>query len=167
MLKIGLLSDTHSYLDDKIFELFKDVDEIWHAGDIGSLKIIEQLEAFKPCRLVFGNIDSSEIRQRSDASLLFEIEAQRIYMNHYGGKPNRYDDRALPDLQKFTPTIFVCGHSHILRVLRDVKRDNMLFINPGAAGMHGFHKMRTCIRFTLDSGKIPVFEVIELGLRSR
>jgi len=167
MMKIGLLSDTHSFLEDRIFEIFKDVDEIWHAGDIGSLDIIDQLESFKPCRLVYGNIDNVEIRMRSHQDLSFEMEGQRIYLNHYGGTPAKYDFRAIEQLNVFKPSIFICGHSHILRVLRDPKRNNMLFINPGAAGTHGFHKMRTCIRFTLHSGQIPSFEVIELGLRGR
>lgn len=166
MIKIGLLSDTHAFLDPQILEVFNDVDEIWHAGDIGALDIITQLHAFKKCRFVYGNIDDQPIRMQSHEDLFFEIENFRIYINHYGGTIQKYDARALPQLNLHLPSIFICGHSHILRVMRDPKRNNMLFINPGAAGKHGFHKMRTCIRFTLDQGKIPVFEVIELGARS-
>lgn len=167
MKKIGLLSDTHSYLDEKIYQVFKEVDEIWHAGDIGSLELLVKLNTFKPTKAVYGNIDNAEIRMATKNELFFEEEQLKIYMQHYGGTPKRYDDRAIEPLNRYQPDIFICGHSHILRVMRDIKRNNMLFINPGAAGIHGFHKIKTCVRFTLDAGKIKDFEVVELGLRAK
>ena len=165
MKKIGLLSDTHSYLDEKVFAHFEACDEVWHAGDVGSVSILDQLEKFKPLRVVFGNIDSKEVRQRSVENLHFELEGFRVWMTHIGGAPPRYNPVVGPELRASPPDIFVCGHSHILRVLRDPKLANMLYINPGAAGKEGFHKMRTLLRFTLDAGKIKDMEVVELGKR--
>ena len=167
MKKIGLLSDTHSYLDDKIYTVFNEVDEIWHAGDIGSIALLDKLKAFKPIKAVYGNIDDATIRMATNNELFFEVEQLKIYMQHYGGSPKRYDERAIGPLNLYQPDIFICGHSHILRVMRDPNRNHMLFINPGAAGIHGFHKVKTCVRFTLDAGKILNFEVIELGLRAK
>jgi len=165
MKSIGLLSDTHGYLDPRIFEYFANCDEIWHAGDIGSVAIIDQLEAFKPSRIVFGNIDNKEIQVRSHENLNFELEGFRIWMTHIGGAPPRYNPAVLPVLRDDTPDIFICGHSHILRVIRDKDLKNMLYINPGAAGREGFHKIRTLLRFNLHEGLITQMEVIELGKR--
>lgn len=165
MTSIGLISDTHSYLDPRVFEHFSRCDEIWHAGDIGTVNIIEQLEAFKPVRIVFGNIDNKEIQVRSHENLHFEIEGFRIWMTHIGGAPPRYNPQVLPVLKSRTPDIFICGHSHILRVLRDKNLNNMLYLNPGAAGKEGFHKFRTLLRFNLHEGIISQMEVIELGKR--
>lgn len=167
MKKIGLMSDTHSHLDEKIFEVFKEVDEIWHAGDIGSIELLDQLKAFKPTKAIYGNIDDATIRLCTSFDLFFEMEGLKIYINHYGGTPKKYDFRALEKLNDYQPDIFICGHSHILRVLRDTTRNNMLFVNPGACGVHGFHKVKTCVRFTLDAGKIKDFEVVELGARAK
>ncbi len=165
MKKIGLLSDTHSYLDESLFDYFKDCDEVWHAGDVGTGAILDKLEKFKPLRVVFGNIDSHEIRVRSVENLTFELEGFRIWITHIGGAPPRYNPIVKPRLQTDTPDIFVCGHSHILRVMRDAKLKNMLYLNPGAAGREGFHKMRTVLRFSLHQGTISGMEVVELGLR--
>lgn len=175
MKKIGLLSDTHSYLDDRIFEHFRNCDEVWHAGDIGSVKIIEQLEAFKPVRIVFGNIDTQEVRSRTDENLHFELEGFRVWITHIGGAPPKYNPQVKPVLKAGPqaagspaagpPDIFVCGHSHILRVMRDPAMNNMLYINPGAAGREGFHKFRTILRFNLHEGIISQMEAIELGKR--
>lgn len=165
MKKIGLLSDTHGFLDPRIFNHFANCDEVWHAGDLGSVKIVDQLEAFKPVRIVYGNIDSKEIQLRTKADLFFELEGFRIWMTHIGGAPPRYNPMVTPRLKSETPDIFICGHSHILRVIRDKELSNMLYINPGAAGKEGFHKMRTLLRFNLHDGVISQMEVVELGKR--
>lgn len=165
MRSIGLISDTHGYLDPRVFEHFAMCDEIWHAGDIGSLKIIDQIEGFKPARIVFGNIDDKEIQQRTQENLHFEVEGFRIWMTHIGGAPPRYNPQVLQTLRTDPPDIFICGHSHILRVIRDKDLKNMLYINPGAAGREGFHKFRTLLRFNLHEGLISQMEVIELGKR--
>ena len=163
MTRIGLLSDTHSYLDSKIFTHFDTCDEIWHAGDVGDLTIMEQLKAFRPLRIVSGNID----RETSDlpGNQRFTLEGLDIWMTHIGGTPPKYNPAVRPNLQLSPPDIFVCGHSHILKVARDPKINNLLFINPGASGKHGFHRVRTAVRFALDAGRVTNMEVIELGSR--
>ena len=165
MKRIGLISDTHSYLDPKVFECFKDRDEIWHAGDIGTSQVTDQLAAFKPLRAVYGNIDGTELRATYPEDLLFELEGFTILMTHIGGYPGHYSPRARKLIAQHRPDIFVCGHSHILRVMRDEKHHNMLAMNPGAAGIHGFHKIKTLLRFDLDEGKILNVAAIELGKR--
>ena len=165
MKKIGLISDTHGFLDARVFDHFMNCDEVWHAGDLGSVKIVEQLEAFKPVRIVYGNIDNKEIQLRTHENLHFELEGFRIWMTHIGGAPPKYNPMVWPKLKSETPDIFICGHSHILRVIRDKSLSNMLYINPGAAGKEGFHKMRTLLRFNLHDGVISQMEVIELGKR--
>lgn len=160
-----MISDTHGYLDETVFTHFEHCDEIWHAGDVGSTEILDRLVKFKPLRVVSGNIDGREIRQRSVENLRFELEGFRVWLTHIGGAPPRYNPVAGPILKADPPDIFVCGHSHILRVIRDPKLSNMLYINPGAAGNEGFHKMRTILRFTLESRKVKDMEVVELGLR--
>jgi hypothetical protein len=161
MTRIGLLSDTHSYLDPQIFTHFDACDEIWHAGDVGALSVMEQLRAFRPLRIVSGNIDreTSELPQNQR----FSLEGLDIWMTHIGGTPPKYNPTVRPLLQANTPDLFICGHSHILKVVRDPMLRNMLFLNPGAAGKTGFHVMRTAIRFSLDNGKISDMQVIELG----
>jgi putative phosphoesterase len=165
MKSIGLLSDTHSYLDERVFDHFANCDEIWHAGDIGSVRIVEQLREFKPTRIVFGNIDTPEVRAITEENLHFELEGFRVWITHIGGAPTRYNPQVMPTLRSNTPDIFVCGHSHILRVMRDKPLNNMLYINPGAAGREGFHKFRTLLRFNLHEGLISQMEAIELGKR--
>ncbi|QDK78852.1 metallophosphoesterase family protein [Spirosoma sp. KCTC 42546] len=161
MTRIGLLSDTHSYLDPQIFTHFEACDEIWHAGDVGALSVAEQLRTFRPLRIVSGNID----RESSDlpANQRFELEGLTIWMTHIGGSPPKYNPVVRPQLKENTPNLFVCGHSHILKVTRDSTMNNMLFVNPGAAGKTGFHVMRTAIRFSLDAGRVLDMQVIELG----
>ena len=161
MTRIGLLSDTHSYLDPQIFSHFDTCDEVWHAGDVGNLTVMEQLKAFRPLRIVSGNID----RETSDlpGNQQFTLDGLTIWMTHIGGTPPKYNPVVRPDLQLNPPDIFVCGHSHILKVVRDPIMHNLLFINPGAAGKTGFHVMRTAIRFSLDAGRITDMQVIELG----
>jgi putative phosphoesterase len=165
MISIALLSDTHSYLDPQISTYLNNTDEIWHAGDIGNVAVLDTLESFKPVRAVYGNIDGTSIRARIPENLTFELEGFRIWMTHIGGAPPRYNPQVLPILRNDPPDIFICGHSHILRVLRDQKMKNMLYINPGAAGKEGFHKIRTMLRFELHHKTIRNMEVIELGKR--
>lgn len=163
-MKIGLLSDTHSYLDPKIFEHFKDCDEIWHAGDIGDATLADSLQKFKPLRAVFGNIDDRNLQVRFPEDLCFQCEGMKIWMTHIGGAPPNYNPRVKKKLKKKVPNVFICGHSHILRVKKDESL-NMLYINPGAAGNHGFHAMKTIMRMEILTGKISKMEVIELGKR--
>ena len=165
MKSIGVISDTHGYLDERVFDHFANCDEIWHAGDIGSTEIVSQLQAFKPTRIVFGNIDTPQVRAVTDENLHFEVEGFRVWITHIGGAPPRYNPQVMPTLKSNTPDIFVCGHSHILRVIRDKSLNNMLYINPGAAGREGFHKFRTLLRFNLHEGLISQMEAIELGKR--
>lgn len=160
MKRIGLLSDTHSQLDAKILEYFKDVDEIWHAGDIGSLEVLDRLSAFKKTRAVFGNIDNHEIRRETKKDLVFEIEGLKVCITHYGGRPNRSLPNAVELINKEKPGLFICGHSHIALVQFDAK-NNLLWMNPGACGNHGIHKIRTVLRFAINEGKCEQLEIIE------
>jgi putative phosphoesterase len=164
-MKIGLLSDTHSSLEPKVFDHFKQCDEIWHAGDIGSIDVVNDLEKFKPLKAVFGNIDDASIRQRFPEDLWFECENFKIFITHIGGIPPNYNPRVKRLLTEKKPDIFICGHSHILKVMKDLKQNDLLYINPGAAGKHGFHHMKTIVRFDLNNKRISNFEVIELGKR--
>lgn len=165
-MKIGLLSDTHGYLDAKIFEHFKSCDEIWHAGDIGSMVVADQLRSFKPFRAVFGNIDDKNIQSQFPEDLFFNCEGLSVWITHIGGAPPRYNPSIRQKLKLKAPDIFVCGHSHILRIAKDPAMDDMLFINPGAAGNQGFHHIKTIVRFDV-SGKVANMEVIELGRRGQ
>jgi putative phosphoesterase len=165
MIKIGLLSDTHGFLDAKIFDVFKEVDEIWHAGDIGTLEVCEALRNFKPLFAVYGNIDGREIRMDYPLNLELERERYKILMTHIGGYPGNYDVRARKKIEELKPDIFISGHSHILKVMRDPKYNNMIVLNPGAAGVQGFHKVKTVLRFTLNNKKMENLEAIELGKR--
>lgn len=162
MKKIGLLSDTHSYWDEKYKHHFADCDEVWHAGDIGSFDLTLKFEAFKPFRAVYGNIDGTDIRAAYPEFLRFTLEGVDVLMTHIGGYPGRYDPKVKSILQIDPPKLFICGHSHILKVMYD-KKYNCLDINPGAAGKYGFHKVRTLLRFVLDEGTIKDLEVIELS----
>ena len=164
MKKIGLLSDTHSYWDDKFRIHFADCDEIWHAGDIGSLEVAQQFEAFKPFRAVYGNIDGQDLRQAYPEVNRFTLEGVDVLITHIGGYPGRYDNRIKSTLFANPPKLFISGHSHILKVMFDKKIES-LHMNPGAAGIYGFHQVRTLLRFVLDAGDIRDLEVIELGGR--
>ncbi|MBK7871423.1 MAG: metallophosphoesterase family protein [Saprospiraceae bacterium] len=164
MKRIGLLSDTHSFLDEKIFDYFAECNEIWHAGDIGSIEIADRLEAFKPFRAVYGNIDGGEIRQRYPLDLQFNCEEVNVFMTHIGGYPGKYNNRVKNIIKTTAPKLYICGHSHILKVISD-KEFGLLHINPGSCGNEGFHKIKTIVRFTLDAGSIKDLEVIELGRR--
>ncbi|HMG91793.1 MAG TPA: metallophosphoesterase family protein [Chryseolinea sp.] len=164
-MKIGLLSDTHSYLDPKVFTHFIGCDEIWHAGDIGDTAIATELKSFKPLRAVFGNIDNKELQSKFPEDLKFKCEGINVFITHIGGTPPKYNHRVMPLLKEYGPDLFICGHSHILCIKRDPQLNNMLFVNPGAAGNHGFHRMKTLVRFRVDDKKISNMEVIELGKR--
>jgi len=164
-MKIGLLSDTHGFLDPKILEYFKDVDEIWHAGDIGDIAVIETLEKVKTVRAVFGNIDSSSIYNRFPEDWMFTCEGVEVWITHIAGCPPRYNERIMKQLRSHPPDLLICGHSHIMKAQRDPQFDNMLYLNPGAAGNHGFHHIKTIVRFELAEGKVQEMQVIELGKR--
>ena len=166
MTRIGILSDTHNFLDEKIFDYFKNVDEIWHAGDIGTNAITDKLLAFKPLRAVYGNIDGATLRTEFQEDLIFTIDNCKILMTHIAGAVGVYNQRVRDLLKKEQPTILVCGHSHIVKVMKDTKF-NLLHINPGAAGIHGFHKVKTILRFEIENGKPQHMELIELGLRGK
>jgi uncharacterized protein len=165
MMKIGLLSDTHGYLDPRIFDHFKDCNEVWHAGDIGDVSVADALENFKPFRAVYGNIDDIHIQVRYPEDLFFECEEVKVWLTHIGGSPPNYNPRVKKILRQQIPDLFICGHSHILKIKRDNSMSNMLYLNPGAAGSQGFHSMRTIVRFNIDASKIDKMEVIELGKR--
>lgn len=167
MISIGLISDTHSFLNPKIFHHFKDCDEIWHAGDIGSLDVAKQLEAFKPFKAVYGNIDGKEIRIQYPENLHFECEGLKIWITHIGGYPPRYNKFIKPVITQNPPDVFICGHSHILKITTDPKLNKMLYINPGAAGNVGFHQVATLVRFHIHERKISDMQVIELGKKSQ
>lgn len=166
-MRIGLISDTHGFLDPKVFEYFAEVDQIWHAGDVGTASIIEELGAFKPILGVYGNIDGQDVRQLFPEDQKFDCEGVRVWMTHIGGKPPRYNPRVRPLINKWLPQLFICGHSHILAVMHDPQRPGILYMNPGAAGRHGFHKERTLLRFTIEAGKTSDLEVIKLGPRAK
>jgi putative phosphoesterase len=162
MVKIGLLSDTHGYLDPSLLEYFRDCDEIWHAGDIGNVKVSEELSKFKPFKAVWGNIDGQDIRQIYPENLRFKSEGLEVWIKHIGGYPGKYDRSVRNEIFAGPPGLFISGHSHILKVMFD-KKLNLLHINPGAAGKAGLHRMRTAVRFTIDDMKVKDLEVIELG----
>ncbi len=164
-MRIGLLSDTHSYLDPKIVSYFKDCDEIWHAGDIGDVSVVNELEKLKPVRAVFGNIDDKDMQARYPEDLWFTCEDLTIWITHIGGAPPNYNPRIKKVFKERTPDIFICGHSHILRIKKDSFYNNLLYLNPGAAGNHGFHLIKTIVRFEVIGKEIKNLEVIELGKR--
>jgi putative phosphoesterase len=164
-MKIGVLSDTHGYLDNKLFSFFADCDEVWHAGDIGSSEILTRLNNFRPVVAVYGNIDGTDVRIVTSEHKRMIREDVDIWMTHIGGYPGNYERRIKNEIVSNPPDLFITGHSHILKVMHD-KKLNLLYINPGAAGYHGFHKVRTAVRFSILDKKISDLEVIELGLRS-
>ena len=166
MKKILLLSDTHGYVDDRILSYAKTVDEVWHAGDIGQLTVTDRLAKIKPLRAVYGNIDGNEARVTFPENNSFICEGAHIVMTHIGGPAGKYTPRVRALLDKQQPTVFICGHSHILKVMY-IKNRQLIHLNPGAAGIHGFHQIRTMLRFEIAQGKLQNMEVIELGLRGK
>jgi putative phosphoesterase len=163
-MKIGLLSDTHGHLDKHVFNHFSQCDEIWHAGDIGSQELADALEKFKPLRAVYGNIDDALMQRRFPENLEFTCGDLSILITHIAGVPPNYNTRVKGLLRKKSADVLICGHSHILKVIRD-PAEKLLFINPGAAGNHGFHHMKTLLRFDILGKEIKNMEVIELGKR--
>ena len=166
-MKIGLLSDTHTFLDEQIFDYFSEVDQIWHAGDIGDIAVADRLESFKSFRAVYGNIDGGELRVRYPEDQIFVMEGVSVWMTHIGGYPPRYNSRTKNRIKAWNPKLFICGHSHILKIMPDVKRPGSICINPGAAGKYGLHHEKTIVRFELNNKKIDNLEVIKLGKRAK
>lgn len=164
MIRVGLLSDTHNYLDPGILEHFKECDEIWHAGDIGTAAVTDELARLKPLRAVYGNIDGADIRRSFPEHQCFMCEQVDVWITHIGGYPKKYDIRVREEIRDNSPQLFICGHSHILKVMYD-KDLKLLHVNPGAAGKYGFQKVRTVVRFSIDGNDIKDMEVIELGKR--
>lgn len=164
-MKIGLLSDTHSHLPDAVFKHFADCDEIWHGGDVGDPAVLDRLEAFKPVRGVYGNIDDTAVRNRLPLNETFTVAGLSVLITHIGGYPGRYTPRVRKLLDEHQPGLYICGHSHILKVMMDKKR-GVLHMNPGACGHQGFHKVKTLLRFDIEAGRVENLEVIELGDRS-
>ena len=165
MKRIALISDTHNYLESKMLKHFDSCDEIWHAGDIGTCKITDELAKIKSTKAVYGNIDGQDVRKEFPKNLVFHCEDVKVLITHIGGYPSRYSQDSLLQISLHKPRLFICGHSHILKVMYD-QQHNMLCMNPGAAGNHGFHKIKTILRFTIDGTQIKELEAIELGLRT-
>jgi putative phosphoesterase len=162
MTKILLLSDTHSHIDDVILKYIRQADEVWHAGDIGDLAVTDSIKSIKPLRCVYGNIDDNQARLEFPLNNRFMCEDVAVWMTHIGGYPNKYNPAITKELEQNPPKLFICGHSHILKVMFDKKFD-LLHMNPGAAGKSGFHQIRTMLRFVIDKDKIKDLEIIELG----
>lgn len=162
MTRIGLISDTHNFLDEAVFNHFKECDEIWHAGDFGTAAIADRLSDFKPLRGVYGNIDGYDIKSMLPEQMVYQCEGVKVLMRHIGGYPPRYNAETKKELLIHKPQLFISGHSHILKIMYDDKLQ-CLHMNPGAAGKHGWHKVRTLIRFTIDGKDMKDCEVIELS----
>lgn len=165
-MRIGVLSDTHGFLDEAVFDYFAECDEVWHAGDLGSIDVLDRLKAFRPTRAVYGNIDGADVRAEVKRDLSWECAGMQVYMIHIGGYPGNYDPRAKREIAKRRPGLFVCGHSHILKVARDPAL-GLICVNPGAAGHRGWHTVRTILRFAIEAGRVAAAEAIELGPRGR
>jgi putative phosphoesterase len=163
-MRIGVISDTHGFLDEAVFEYFAECDEIWHAGDFGSVSVFDRLNEFRPTRGVYGNIDGADVRKAVPRDAEWSCEGVRVFMTHIGGRPGHYEKRVASRLAAHGPDLFVCGHSHILRVERDPAL-GLLYLNPGAAGRHGWHLRRTLLRLTLEKSKIRGAEAVDLGPR--
>ncbi len=164
MKKILLLSDTHGYLDQKIIKYINNTDEVWHAGDIGSADVTDEISKLKPLRGVYGNIDGQDLRSQFPVNQIFSCQGVKVVMTHIGGHPGKYNPKVKKLILEEKPKLYICGHSHILKVIQD-RKNNLLHMNPGASGIQGFHKLRTLLRFELNQGKIENLEVVELGQR--
>lgn len=161
-IKILLLSDTHSHMDEGILKYVAQADVVWHAGDIGSLEVTDAIQNLKPLRAVYGNIDEAKIRDEFPLHQRFVCEGVEVWITHIGGSPGKYNRDIREEMSQNPPKLFICGHSHILKVMHDKKHD-LLFMNPGAVGKHGFHKVRTMLRFELKNGEIKNLEVVEFS----
>ena len=166
-MRIALISDTHSYLGQDVIDQIIDCDEIWHGGDIGNIDTAEAIEAIgPPVKMVWGNIDGRDLRITYPKDLIWEVEGIKVFMTHIGGYPGRYYKSPLRRIQEEKPNLFICGHSHILKVMPD-RKNNLLHMNPGACGIKGFHKFRTLLKFEIINSKIENLQAVELGLRGR
>lgn len=165
-MKIGLLSDTHGWIHPRLFEYFAGCDEIWHAGDIGNIETADKLANFKPLRAVYGNIDDARLRLIFKENLRFKADELDVWITHIGGTPAKYADRVRSEIYIDPPALFICGHSHIAKIMYD-KKGGFLYVNPGAAGFIGFHKIMTAVRFSIVGKEIHDMELIELGERGR
>ena len=165
MKKILLISDTHSFLDEKLIKHIKNADEVWHAGDIGNYNLCLEIEKLKPLNAVYGNIDGQDIRKSYPENLIFDCENVKVLITHIGGYPGKYPSRVKNLLLEHQPKLFICGHSHILKVIYD-KQLNLLHINPGACGIQGFHNVKTAVKFEIDGTEIKNLAIIELGNRA-
>lgn len=165
MKKILLISDTHSYLEPRLNKYIESADEVWHAGDIGEITLCENISKTKPLKAVFGNIDGTDIRTAYPENLIFTCENIRILITHIGGYPGKYPTRIKHLITEHKPRVFICGHSHILKVMYDKEYD-LLHINPGSCGMQGFHKVKTAVKFEIDKSEIKNLAIIELGSRT-
>lgn len=161
-MRIALISDTHNFLDPKVFKYFQQCDEIWHAGDIGTVSIADELASIKPVRAVYGNIDGWDVRNVYPKNLRFICDGLKVWMTHIGGQPSKYFPDIRAELEKNPPKLFICGHSHILKVMYD-KKYQMLYMNPGAAGNYGAHVVKTILRFSIEKSEVKNLEVVELG----
>ena len=166
MKKILLLSDTHGHIDEHILKYAQEADEIWHAGDIGDLKVTDALAQIKPLRSVYGNIDGNNARVSFPENNIFTVEGVKFFITHIGGPAGKYTPRVRRLLDEIKPDVFICGHSHILKIMHNKGRD-LMHLNPGAAGIQGFHQIRTMLRFEVAQGKLQNMEVVELGLRGK
>ena len=164
MRKILLLSDTHGHLDPKIHKYINGVDEVWHAGDIGSTAVANEISKLKTLKGVYGNVDGHELRSQFPENQIFSCQGVKVLITHIGGYPGRYNSRVKKLIDEEKPQLYICGHSHILKVMKD-RKNNLLHMNPGACGIQGFHKLKTLLRFKLNKGKIENLEAIELGKR--
>jgi putative phosphoesterase len=165
MQKILLISDTHSYLDQKLFKYIETVDEVWHAGDIGDIGVCREIKKLKPLKAVYGNIDGQDARKLYPENAIFMCEQVKVFITHIGGYPNRYNLEAKKIIELEKPNLFICGHSHILKIMYD-KKYNLLHLNPGACGIQGFHQVKTILRFAIEGSEIKNMEIIELGKRA-
>jgi putative phosphoesterase len=163
--KILLISDTHGYLDPKLIKHIEEADEVWHGGDIGPVHLCDNIKKIKPFKAVYGNIDGQDVRSEYPENLIFSCEELKVLMTHIGGYPGKYPARVKSLIEQHRPGLFICGHSHILKVMYD-KQYNLLHINPGACGVHGFHKVKTAVRFEVNAKEIKNLAVIELGSRA-
>jgi putative phosphoesterase len=166
-VEIAVVADTHGFFDPQFRKALSSVDEVWHAGDFGTIEVADQFSALKPLRGVHGNIDDSQVRARFPEELAFEIENLRVFMTHIAGQPGKYQRHVAAKLRQDQPDVLICGHSHALAVMRDQRFGGMLFLNPGAAGHHGFHLQRTFLKCRIANGAVDQIRVVELGARGR
>lgn len=164
MRKILLISDTHSYLDEKLYKHIQEADEVWHAGDIGAVELTDKIKSIKPLRAVYGNIDDAIVRKEFPKNLIFKCEEVKIFITHICGQPTNYLKEVKDVIKQEKPKLFICGHSHILKVMYQPQYE-LLHMNPGACGIHGFHQVKTALRFVIDATEIKDLAIIELGKR--